>query len=154
MKKLFVSFILLLSTAVGAVDGSNYSFDFRDTTDGKQLLADISQMALIGEAVKWSLAAHSESFKDNKNFKLLHSVTWFRVPEKTDINKIEFHKIYTYGYIDCQNKLLHILNEWYTTTDDFVVLDNKFSSGEYVVDLTANVILETLEILSCRVESI
>lgn len=154
MRILLLSLLLFISSAVTAADGSTYTYDFEDTPEGQHLIADMSKMTLIGEAVKWALVAHTEDFKNNKSIKLMHSVTLFRVPEKTNINKIEFHKIYTYGFIDCRTKELNILNEWYTTTDDIVVLYNRFQAGEYAVKLTTNVILETLEIMSCRVESI
>lgn len=154
MKTLFLSLLLLISAAASAVDRSPYTFDFIDSPDGKVLLADISKMALIGEAVKWELAAHSENLDDNKDIKLLHSVTLFKKPQQTDVNQIQFQKIYTYGYIICSRKELNILNEWYTTQEDAIRLLNRFQAGEYVVDLTANEILQRLELLACRVEDI
>lgn len=148
-----VAFMLLTAVSLAA-DNSKYNFTFETNTQGKHIVADLQQMIYIGEAAKWTLLANWEPWSENSAIKLMHSVTQFRKPEQTDVNQIAFQRIYTYGFIDCRLNQLFILNEYYTTQQDLIVLDNKFQPGEYIVDLEANVILQTFLIYACRAESV
>ena len=154
MRRFITVVFMLLTTVSLAADNSKYNFTFKTDAQGKHIAADLQQMIYIGEAVKWTLLANWEPWSENSAIKLMHSVTQFRKPEQTDINQIAFQRIYSYGFIDCRLNQLFILNEYYTTQQDLIMLDNKFQPGEYIVDLEANVILQTLLIYACRVEAI
>lgn len=154
MRSIITVVLMFIVTTVLAADNSKFKFNFSTDAQGQQISADLKQMTYIGEATKWILSATWEPWTDNSAIKLMHSMTQFRAPEKTDINQISFQRIYTYGYIDCRLSQLFILNEYYTTQDNLVVLDNKFQNGEYIVDLEANVILQTMLIYVCKSESV
>lgn len=152
--KLFLAAIMLIFSALStAAEKPKFQFQFEDKDGFQFIIADVTQMMYIGETQKWILAAIWEPLPDNPNFVLMHSVTQYREVQQTDINKIEFDKIFSYGYIDCKQENLHLLNEFYTTTDLAVMLANKFTSQEYIVDLNANLILQVLLTYSCRPNS-
>ena len=154
MRSIVTVVLLFLATTLLAADNSKFKFNFSTDAQGQHIAADLRQMTYIGEATKWILVATWEPWTDNSAIKLMHSMTQFRTPERTDINQLSFQRIYTYGYIDCRLNQLFILNEYYTTQDNLVVLDNKFQNGEYIVDLEANVILQTMLIYVCKSESV
>jgi hypothetical protein len=154
MRRFITVVFMLLSTVSLAADNSKYNFTFKTDAQGKHIVADLQQMIYIGESMKWILSANWETWSENSAIKLMHSVTQFRQPEQTDINKITFQRIYSYGFIDCRLNQLFILNEYYTTQQGLIMLDNKFEAGEYIVNLESNVILQTFLIYACRSESV
>ena len=154
MRSIITVVLMFITTTVPAADNSKFSFHFNTDAQGQHISADLRQMTYIGEASKWTLSATWEPWDSNPAIKLIHSMTQFRKSEQTDINQIAFQRIYTYGYIDCRLNQLFILNEYYTTQDNLIMLDNKFQNGEYIVDLEANVIMQTFLIYACKSESV
>lgn len=153
MRSIITVVLMFIVTTVLAADNSKFKFNFNTDAQGQHISADVRQMAYIGEAPKWVLSATWEPWTDNSAIKLMHSLTQFKQPEQTDINQISFQRIYTYGFIDCRLNQLFILNEYYTTQQDLIVLDNKFQPGDYTVDLAANKVLHTLLSYVCKSES-
>jgi hypothetical protein len=153
MRGIITVVLMFVATVVMAADNSTFEFKFSSDSQGKHIQSDVRQMTYIGEAPKWTLSATWEPWVGNAAIRVMHSTTQFRHAEQTDINAIAFQRIYTYGFIDCRLNQLFILNEYYTTQQDLVVLDNKFQPGEYTVDLEANKILHTLLLYVCKSES-
>ena len=155
MKKVLLG-LVLAATAIfaSAATVPPLEFNIVPTEQGAIVDVDLSKMTYIGETDKWLLYAHIEPFSDTRHLKILHSLTQFRTEQRTDIRQVSFDKIYSYGFIDCRSKELNIFNEWYTKNNDIIMLRNNFEPGEFPVDLGRNIILETLYILACRVESV
>ena len=150
-KKIAAILLLSMSGALGAADQPRYQFEFTDKGDGMHLQGNVHKMAYVGETAKWALLAVWDNWPNDNDLKLMHSVTVFKNPQQTDINHVKFDQIYTYGYIECGAHKLRILNEFYTDgADNLIVLSNRFSSSEYIVDLDANIILQTLWHFACR----
>jgi hypothetical protein len=145
---------MLITTVCLAADNSKYNFTFKTDAQGKHISADLQQMVYIGESAKWKLLANWETWTGNSAIKLIHSVTQYKEPEKTDVNQIAFQRIYSYGFIDCRLNQLFILNEYYTTQQNLIMLDNKFQPGEYAVDMEASKILQTFLFYVCKAESV
>lgn len=152
MRSIITVVLMFITTTVLAADNSAYNFDFRADAQDTYIIADRQPMAYIGEAPKWVLLATWEPWTDNSAIKLIHSVTQYKESEKTDINQIAFQRIYSYGFIDCRLNRLFILNEYYATQQDLIVLNNKFQPGEYVVDLESSKILQTFLFYVCKSE--
>ena len=150
-KKLIAVFLLVVAGSLSAAEHPRYQFEFRNEDDGMHLQNDTHKMVYIGETTKWALLATWDSWPNDSDVKLMHSATVFKNSQKTDINQVQFDQIYTYGYIDCGLHRLHILNEFYTDgAENLIVLSNRFSPSEYIVDLDANIILQTLWHYACR----
>lgn len=152
MRSVVAVILMFIFTLVLAADNTKFQFNTDD--QGRHISVDVQQMAYIGESSKWTLSATWESWSDNSAIKIIHSITQFRGPQNTDINQIKFQRIYSYGYIDCRLNQLFILNEFYTTQENLIMLDNKFHNGEYIVDLEASKILQTFLLYTCKSESI
>lgn len=149
MKTIIVALLLFFSAASNA---KPLKFEF-DTVDDKQVInTDISEMVYIGETMKWILVARWEP-STNSNFVIMHSVTQYREVQPTEINSVSYERIFSYGFINCQEGVLHLLNEFYTDKDNVIQLANSFNQYEYLVNLNANVILQTLLIYTCRSDS-
>jgi len=152
MKKILFTALLLLASVVSAEP--KFEFGFNIENDVKTLEADESQLNYIGESSKWILVANWQQSSANSAIRLMHSLTQFRETKVWDQTGIKYDRIWTYGYIDCRLNQLFILNEFYTNNRNEVILDTKFSPGEYIVDLDMNVVLQTLYIFACKSESI
>jgi len=152
MRSIITMVLLFMAAAALAADNSTYNFDFRADSQDKYIIADRQPMVYIGVSLKWTLLATWEPWTSNSAIKLIHSVTQFKEAEKTDINQIAFQRIYSYGFIDCRLNRLYILNEYYTTEQDLIVLENKFQTGEYMVDLESSKILQTFLFYVCKSE--
>ena len=150
MRSIITLVLMFIVATVLAADKSKYNFDFRTDAQGKHISADLQPMIYIGEAEKWVLLANWEPWSENSAIKLMHSVTQYREPKKTDVNQIVFQRIYSYGFIDCRLNQLFILNEYYTTQQGLIMLDNKFQPGEYAVDMEASKILQTFLFYVCK----
>jgi hypothetical protein len=154
MRSIITVVLMFIFTTVLAADNSRYNFNFKTDAQGKHIFADLQPMIYIGKASNWTLSATWEPWSENAAIRLIHSVTQYREPEKTDVNQIAFQRIYSYGFIDCRLNQLFILNEYYTTQQNLIVLENKFQRGEYVVDLEASKILQTFLFYVCKAESV
>ena len=154
MRSIITVVLMFIVTTVLAADNSRYNFNFKTDAQGKHIFADLQPMIYIGESPTWTLSATWEPWSENAAIKLIHSITQYKQPEQTDVNQIAFQRIYSYGFIDCRLNQLFILNEYYTTQQDLIMLDNKFQSGEYVVDLESSKILQTFLLYTCKAESI
>ena len=151
LKNLIAIISLAAASASFSAEQPRYHFEFNDQADGMHLQNDVHKMVYIGETVKWALLATWDAWPNDNDVKIMHSATVFKNSQKTDINQVQFDQIYTYGYIECGSHRLHILNEFYTDgADNLIVLSNRFSASEYIVNLDANIILQTLWHYACR----
>lgn len=154
MRGIITIVLLFMAAVVLAADTSTYNFAFKTDSRDKYITADNRPMVYIGEASNWTLSATWEPWSENSAIRLIHSVIQYKEPKKTDINQIAFQRIYSYGFIDCRLNQLFILNEYYTTQQDLIVLHNKFQPGEYAVDMEASKILQTFLFYTCKAESV
>ena len=144
---------VMLALVVGtAWSTSKFEFLFDGNSDQRILQADQREMIYIGESEKWILTAVLEDYAAKSPFKIMHSLTQYREPKSWDQVGVSYSRIWSYGYIDCRLHQLFILNEFYTSDANQIVFDNKFSRGEYIVDLDANIVLQTLFIFACSTD--
>jgi hypothetical protein len=143
MKKFLIMITTVLLSALLVSAGAENS---------QTLNEDESDLVYIGETASWILLAAWEDYQKNKEIKMMHSVTQFRQPRVLQSTDINYTRIWSYGYIDCRLHQLFIQHEFYTDNDNNILLNSNFSSGEYIVDLETNVILQTFFIYVCRQE--
>lgn len=68
-----------------------------------------------------------------------HSLVEFYPPEGSIINPIPtpIKRIYTYGIMECNNGIFHLMNSWYVDKDHKIVYNQVYDFGTYKVEVSS-----------------
>ena len=64
-----------------------------------------------------------------------HAMTVFKTPQVYNIITAPVHKIYTYGYLRCDEKKLYLLSDWFVDLNEVIVYSQNHEYGSYVTSL-------------------
>lgn len=106
----------------------------------------------VGSAAIFDLYIDKYLLNQVKDEYYLHGVTVYKPGEEQKFNGLPFtvKKIYTYGHLICKERVLYILNQWYTTEDGVIVYTQNYNYGEYVSDMNdKNTTRHNVHILLC-----
>ena len=89
----------------------------------------------VGQVSTWKLSVEKGALGTNRDKVEFHSVTIYDVPYMDSSIGSPIDKIYTYGVLNCEEKILVIFNEFYVDSQEVVVYQTTHEFGSYVVDL-------------------
>jgi hypothetical protein len=92
---------------------------------------------LMGSAATFDLYIDKYMFDQQKTEYNLHGLTIYKDGDEQKFDGLPFQvkKIYTFGHLICKERLLYVLNQWYTTSEGVVVYSQNYNYGEFVSDM-------------------
>lgn len=137
MKKL-LSIILFFLAASSFAQHTEYSLTFiRDKNGQLIILDDERDWKHVGSAAIFDLYIDKYMLSQIKDNYMLHGVTVYKPGEEQKFDGLPFSvkKIYTYGHLICKERILYVINQWYTTDKGVVVYSQNYNYGEFVSDM-------------------
>jgi len=134
MKKILAVILLLVTTTVLA---ASFRFNFiPGESDGDYSLAhDDRQWELIAHDDKYDLYVNKGGFEVTDNYLRMHSMIVFHKDEQVSFITTPVRKIYSYGLVDCKNKALFLLSDFFTDSNHIVVWQQSHEMGSYITNL-------------------
>ena len=134
--KYLLTFIMAaaLSLSVSA-NQTNFKLNI-ERKDNKDTIHFVDNLwEYVGETSTWKLSVEKGALGTNEDKVEFHSVTVYDAPYIDDSIGSPIDKIYTYGVLSCDEKILVIFNEFYVNSSEVVVYQSIHEFGSYVVDL-------------------
>lgn len=138
MKKIIAVVLSFLLAASSFAQQTEYSMTFIRDKDGQLVVIDNEKdWKLIGSAAIFDLYIDKYMLEQMKDDYYLHGVTIYKPGEEQKFDGLPFtvKKIYTYGHLVCKDKVLYVLNQWYTTEKGVIVYSQSYNYGEFISDM-------------------
>lgn len=136
MKKLLA--LLLVISSLSFAKQKEYTLPIEsidDQTDKITFIAD--EWQYVTEASDFKLLVEKGAIGSDQEYVQYHSVTVFNKPFFYDTLNDVVDKIYTYGIMNCKDKVLVIGNELYVRPDEIVIYRSGYEYGTYVINMDA-----------------
>lgn len=137
MKKLILAVLFFLAASSSAQQ-VEYSLSFVRNKDGQLMIIDNEKdWKHVGSAAIFDLYIDKYMLDQMGDDYMLHGVTVYKPGEEQKFDGLPFKvkKIYTYGHLICKERILYVVNQWYTTEEGVVVYSQNYNYGEFVSDM-------------------
>lgn len=134
----FIALMLFIVALTSSAQQTEYRLTFIRDKEGRPTIVDNEKdWTLVGSSAVFDLYIDKYMLDQVKENYTLHGVTVYKDGEeqKFDGLDISVKKIYTYGHLVCKEKVLYVLNQWYTTDKGVVVYSQAYQFGEFVSDM-------------------
>lgn len=137
MKYLLTFVIAVALSATGFAKQIPFNFNIQRLDSGKEQIPYVaSDWEFVGQSTNWELRIEKGALGTNNDKVEFHSVTIYKEPYRDDSIGSLIDKIYTYGVLSCEEKILHIFNEFYTDPNKTIVYYSTHAFGSYSVELS------------------
>ena len=133
--KYLCSFILAMFLSLPA-QSTEYRLPFVEQKDGATKIPFIEKEWILSVGRdEWDLYLEKGLFDKYKETYEFHAVTAYKIPYDSDGLKTKISKIYTYGVLNCNQSVLHILYEWYVDPEENMIFRGTYEFGSYAVEM-------------------
>ena len=138
MKYLLTFVIAVALSTNGLAKQVPFNLNIQRLDSGKEQISYVaSDWEYIGQSATWELSVEKGALGTNNDNVEFYSVTIYKEPYRDDSIGSLIDKIYTYGVLSCEEKILHIFNEYYVDSNRTIVFNSIHSFGTYIVELQA-----------------
>ena len=137
MKYLLTFVIAVALSANSLAKQIPFNFNIQRLDSGKEQIPYVaSDWEFIGQSTNWELRVEKGAIGTNNDKVEFHSVTIYKEAYLDGSVGSLIDKIYTYGVVDCDTKILHIFNEFYTDPNKTIVYYSTHAFGSYSIELS------------------
>jgi len=133
MKKLLALSLLLIASLSYAANG--FQLNYTENQGTITILDDPKDWLQVYESTGMKLFVNNGGFLETKGLRILHSKVAYKEPKKLMDGEF-IHYIYSYGLVDCDKGVLHLVGELYTNQNFEMIYKRDFELGEFVADIT------------------
>ena len=130
MKKLvFLSLLFCLSAFA---DSTRFQLDIQDN---KRIIHNDDDWVFIKEENSYDFFSSKIVTQMEEDVYELHTVIDFSIPYTYTSFDEPTHKIYTYGLLNCREKMFMLLTQFYVKSDSEIQSIQPFRNGEYISEV-------------------
>jgi hypothetical protein len=124
---------VLLVTSLAAAD--NYKLEFDGPT---QIVHHSNDWRVVAQTSQYNLGVDVQSIGTGDSVVAIYTLVDFTKSGGDKIDGIGslVQRIYSYGIIECKNKLFNILNDWFVDSNGQIVYNQVHSVDAYLVDMS------------------